>query len=149
MKRFKAKAKNQLKEHTRYPPTPFIWEFANKRLSQGRGSNTVCLYKGGNYARGRNILGVEGGLLSTRLCDHISPTLLIVLLYFSRLKWISVHSIATIHCLHVPFYDNNVRMLTLQLDCHVAMLSPEMLSINLQMETSKLLSACMWPAVHA
>lgn len=45
---------------------------------------------------------------------------LLIIMYF-RLRWILLHSIAIIHCLPVQFYDNSVRMLTLQLDCHVVM----------------------------
>lgn len=62
---------------------------------------------------------------------------MLLLLHIFRLKLILVHNIATIHSLRVLFYDNNVQIATLQSDCHVAMLSPGMLSINLQMETSK------------
>jgi len=64
--------------------------------------------------------------------------LILFLLYIFRLKWILLPSIATIHCLLVRFYDSSVQMLTLQLDCRVVMSSPGMLSINSQMETSKL-----------
>lgn len=62
----------------------------------------------------------------------------ILFIIIFRLKWILVHSIATIHSSRVPFYGSSVQMLTLQLDSHVAMSSPGMLSLSSQMETSML-----------
>lgn len=62
---------------------------------------------------------VKNDFKSQRKPLHNMVTLLIIM-YF-RLRWILLHSIAIIHCLPVQFYDNSVRMLTLQLDCHVVM----------------------------
>ena len=77
-----------------------------------------------------------------RPLHNVVMLLILLLLYIFRLKWILLHSIATIRCLLVQFYDNSVRMQTLLLDCHVVTWSPGTLSINSQMETSKLFMTC-------
>lgn len=64
----------------------------------------------------------KGGIIFKGLRGplHNMVALLILLsLHIFRLKWILLHSIVTIHCLPVQFYDNSVRMPTLQLGCHV------------------------------